>query len=104
MKPFPLCLSPSKFGGGDNFKSNFGHVAEVTRRAVGGVRVMATNNRKVMFSVASTWVFFASWLASFASSSTSQDSGSRSGSDFQSGKGPCSQKVMKQVKRGILVG
>jgi hypothetical protein len=74
-----LCLSPSKFGGGDGFKSNFGHVAEVTGSgvggsAVGGVGVIAANNRKVVFSASSTWVFFASWLANFASSSVSRDS------------------------------
>jgi hypothetical protein len=78
MKPFPLCLSPSKFGG-DGFKSNFGRVAEVTgsdvgRSVVGGVGVIAANNRKEVFSASSTWVFFASWLANFASSSTSRDS------------------------------
>jgi hypothetical protein len=72
MKLFPLYLSPSKFGGGNSFKSNFGHVAEATRsdvgrRAVDWVRVMAANNRKVVFSASSTWVFFASWLANFAS-------------------------------------
>jgi hypothetical protein len=76
MKPFPLCLSPSKFGGGDGFKSNFGRVAEATGSdvsgsAVGGVGIMAANNHKVVFSVSSTWVLFASWLANFASSSTS---------------------------------
>jgi hypothetical protein len=59
MKPFPLCLSPSKFGGDDGFKSNFGCVAEVTgsdvgRSAVGGVGVIAANNRKEVFSASST--------------------------------------------------
>ena len=81
MKPLPFCLSLSKFGGGDGFKSIFGRVAEVTRSAgeVCGIAVcwfcvIVVNNRRVVFSASSTWVFFASWLASLCSSSANRES------------------------------
>jgi hypothetical protein len=65
MKPFPFCLLPLKFGGGDGFKSNFGRAAEATGSKVGGmavdcVGVRAANSRSVVFSASSTWVFLAS--------------------------------------------
>jgi hypothetical protein len=65
MKPFPFCLSPSKFGGGDGFKSNLGRVAGATGSedcgmGVGCAGVIAVSSRSIAFKASRTWLFLAS--------------------------------------------
>jgi hypothetical protein len=64
MKPRPLCRSPSKFGGGEGFKSVLIFTAEAVGcvAAVGGcawICVIPANSRRVVLSASSTWSFFA---------------------------------------------
>jgi hypothetical protein len=135
MKPLPFCLSPSKFGGGDGFKSILGRVAEASGSCAGevcgiavcGFCVIVANNRRVVFSASSTWVFFASWLASLCSISANRESvfpagsglagrdrsissnGEEVGGEGNSGgvTASCSSdeaEIERSRKRGILAG
>ena len=59
MKPRPLCRSPSKFGGGEGFKSFLVFTAEVV--VVGSsdkFSVMLARSCSVVLSASSTWSFF----------------------------------------------
>jgi hypothetical protein len=95
MKPFPFCLLPSKFGGGDGFKSNFGCAAEAR---LAGRRLTVSGSEP---PTARVWCLVRQALGYFWPLDWPI---SLLVSDFRSGRGPYFQKVMRQVKRGILAG